>query len=116
MTNLTAAAKLQWQTQGPAPQNMLSPLDAKLSLDEATETMVIPEMVIVTQQDLSRVLFKPGVQEVPAHLADHWYLKAAGAQRYAKSQTPTLENVAILETPQPEVEAKPKSTKFLVKA
>lgn len=106
--------RINWQTKGPPPHGLLEPLAAKLHPDEPTVTMVIPEQTIVTRQDLSRVLFKPGIQEVPEHLADHWYLKANKAQRYHKPPVvaePEPSTSDVEGPAEPEVETRTKKHK-----
>lgn len=49
---------------------------------EGTVTMIFPRDVKVTQDDRVQVQFRKGIQEVPEHLADHWYLKANKVERY----------------------------------
>ena len=42
---------------------------------EQTVTMEFSQRVLLTLQNHQRVLFEPGVHEVPASIADHGYLK-----------------------------------------
>jgi hypothetical protein len=65
---------------------MLSPETAKLREDEPTFTMVFPQDVIVTRDDMSKVHFRMGIQEVPEHIKDHWYLRGAGVIMYTKPE------------------------------
>jgi hypothetical protein len=56
---------------------------------QETVTMVIPQQkhkgpVLVRLPDKSLVSVPTGIQEVTADLADHWFLKAAGAKRHTK--------------------------------
>ena len=98
----------QWQASGAQPSGLLSPVAARRP-DEDTVTMIIPQDVIVTRNDYSRVQFLKGIQEVPRHLADHWYLKAAGAQAYdqPKVAPPPSSTIPIPISPDPEVGSGP---------
>lgn len=73
---------------GPSAKPQLSLAEAA-DAGEATVTMLIPPQahggpVRLRLADHSEVLVPAGVQEVPAHLADHWYLAAAGATKHVK--------------------------------
>lgn len=48
---------------------------------EQTVEMVFTKEVVLTGDDHKRVRFPIGRVSVPAHLANHWYLKANGAKR-----------------------------------
>jgi hypothetical protein len=64
------------QPFGLGPQNVPSSPDEVLRPGESTVTMVFPVKVLLNTDDGYRVEFAPGVQEVPEHLAGHWWLKA----------------------------------------
>jgi hypothetical protein len=49
---------------------------------EQTVTMDIPKRVCVTLQNCQRVIFEPGIHEVPVSLADHFYLAGSGAKKF----------------------------------
>lgn len=52
-------------------------------MNEATVTMLFPKRVMLTLNDYSRMVFEPGVREVPVSLAHHGYLVSNGVTRYA---------------------------------
>lgn len=71
---------------GPQPQ-VGSSSSALLRPDQLGDesggvTMVFPRPVQVRMDDGRVVSFPSGVQQVPPNLAEHWYLKAHGVQRY----------------------------------
>jgi hypothetical protein len=93
-----------WQGRGQTPADALTPsqaldkinYEAERSANErkdkfipqGTVTMTFKAQVLLTLQDHTRVLFNPGVHEVPESLAGHWYLLASGAEVYAKPAKP----------------------------
>jgi|SRR5215469_2179288 len=67
-------------TPGSAP---VGKIDGKMYADahgEGTVKMLIPEAFSLTLDDLSMISFESGVQEVPASVAQHPYLKAQGVK------------------------------------
>ena len=62
---------------GYEPASPVSGAEARES-GEDTVRMVFPRAMILTDDQHKRVSFGPGVQDVPAHLAGHWYLQASG--------------------------------------
>ena len=48
---------------------------------EGTVKMNFPEAMSLTLPDYTMISFDPGIQEVPASVADHEYLKAQGATK-----------------------------------
>lgn len=58
------------------------------TLDAAqTVTMVVPQETVLMLDDRRRVVVPAGTQEIPAEIAGHPYLKAAGAHRYTGART-----------------------------
>lgn len=47
-----------------------------------TVTMVFPKEVMIQTEPGTVKTFPAGTQEVPAELADHWFLKAQGVTKY----------------------------------
>lgn len=73
---------MEWQRRLLPVHGTVSP-SAVLKKDEGTVVMTFPKRVILLVDNTNiRVLFEAGIHNVPAHLADHWYLKANGAQRH----------------------------------
>lgn len=71
---------------GNEPAAALNPAQATKA-DEDTVMMVFKKEVVITGDDHKRVRFPIGRVAVPAHLADHWYLKANGATRVEDEPT-----------------------------
>lgn len=76
-------------TQAPPPIVHPSPRNEKLKstnfLDGETVTMHFPVSVKLQLDDgAGTVQFYPGTQEVPRHLANHWWLKSNGVRAYGK--------------------------------
>lgn len=74
---------------GPAPKIIVPVSAAPMTPEEAakgtqTVTMEFPNSVHLTIDTNQTVFYPQGVNEVPEHLADHWYLKAHQARRYYK--------------------------------
>jgi hypothetical protein len=66
--------------QGETPQEAMTPQQALDALEEQdTVLMNFPEAVTLTLPGYQLVYFPPGVNEVPASLADDTYLAASGA-------------------------------------
>lgn len=65
-----------------APVHMTPLTPAEVAEGHSTITMQFPNPVHLTIATNTSVYYPAGVHEVPDHLADHWYLKAHGAQRY----------------------------------
>lgn len=65
---------------GNEPAAALSPAQATES-GENTVEMVFTKEVVLTDDNHKRIRFPMGRVAVPAHLADHWYLKANGVKR-----------------------------------
>lgn len=48
---------------------------------EPTVMMLVPANMILTLDDHTQVAIKAGPQDIPARLANHWYLAACGVKR-----------------------------------
>lgn len=75
---------------GNEPAAPLSPAQAT-DAGEDTVPMVFSKEVVLTDDHHKRIRFPIGLVNVPAHLAEHWYLAANGAKRAAtqRPQQPT---------------------------
>jgi hypothetical protein len=64
-----------------------------------TVTMILATKVIITDDGHVPHSFGPGICEVPAEFADHWYMKAHGAVKYnpAAKAAELLKEAAALE-------------------
>jgi membrane protein involved in colicin uptake len=64
-----------------------------------TVTMILATKVIITDNGHVPHSFGPGICEVPAEFADHWYMKAHGAVKYdpAAKAAELLKEAAALE-------------------
>lgn len=51
---------------------------SETEVEEEQIDMVFPKEVRLTRDDHTFVVFRAGVNKVPASLADHWWLKANG--------------------------------------
>jgi hypothetical protein len=71
------------QPFGLGPRDLPAKPGEVLGKGEGTITMVFPRKVILNTDDGKRVEFLPGVQEVPAHLAGHDWLRLNGATGYS---------------------------------
>jgi hypothetical protein len=67
---------------GLGPQDAPIPAHQVLRSGEGTITMVFPRKVIMLTDEGVRIEFNPGPQEVPAHLAQHDWLRRNGVQAY----------------------------------
>ena len=76
---------------GNEPAAALDPEDA-VQGNEETVLMTFPKEVLLTDDSHKRIKFPQGLVAVPAHLADHWYLKANGAKR-AAATAPVVQTV-----------------------
>jgi hypothetical protein len=73
---------MEWQRRN-LPVHGASQPSAALRPGEGTIVMVFPKrVVLLVDKTNMKVLFEPGIHNVPEHLADHWYLKANGATRH----------------------------------
>lgn len=73
---------------GNEPAAAVGPEDALSDPDEGTVNMIFPKEVMLTDDAHKRVRFPMGLVAVPAHLADHWYLKAQGVRRQGEPKVP----------------------------
>ena len=78
----TAVDPKSLQPFGLGPQNLPAKPADMLNKGEGTVTMVFPRKVILNTDAGGRVEFQPGVQEVPAHLASHDWLRLNGVSGY----------------------------------
>jgi len=67
------------------------PVDVAV-VGEQTVTMIFPRKVTLTLSNHKRVVFEPGIQEVPVSLSTDEWLARAGARIYTP-QPPTVQNV-----------------------
>jgi hypothetical protein len=54
--------------------------------NEATVAMVFQKEVVLTDDQHKRIRFPIGLVNVPAHLADHWFLAANGVRKAGEEQ------------------------------
>lgn len=73
-----ALPKIQIPTSVPAQE------PDEFAKGQTTVTMHFPKPVLLTADNGAKVKYPIGVHEVPAHVADHWYLRVNSAVRYAK--------------------------------
>lgn len=71
----------------PQPSQTLTPAQAR-EKNEKTVTMVFPRRCLLAVSHSEKIEFKEGVNEVPAHLVDHPYLKAHGVTLYDPKRAP----------------------------
>ncbi len=81
MSNATKAA-VKTPVGSWAPPNQVLPLTAVMKEGEETVTMISPRAFVLTISHSCRVQVKAGVQEVPVHLAKHFYLVGHGVKPY----------------------------------
>lgn len=73
---------------GNEPAAEVGPEDALEDPDEQMVNMIFPREMVLTDDKHRRVRFPLGLVSVPAHLADHWYLKANGVRRQGAPKKP----------------------------
>lgn len=64
----------------PAPDNAEAVAAEAQEEGKPVVLMVFPKEVLLTLSASQKIIFKQGVNAVPADLATHWWLKANGAQ------------------------------------
>jgi hypothetical protein len=93
---------MEWQTRALPVHGTLPPQDAFQAGDSAV-IMVFPRRTVLSIDGTNKkICYEPGVHNVPARLADHWYLKAHGATRHEMPQQPAGEVLEAAEEPETE--------------
>ena len=81
-TSKSSRPRLRVHAAGTPPEAGLSPDEARQE-DEPIVRMLFPHALVLTNDAHERVAFPKGLVDVPAHLADHWYLEKNGVTRAA---------------------------------
>lgn len=61
------------------PPGLIAPEQARIG-EEPMVRGVFPKNIILTTDNQKRVQFLAGINQVPHHLARHWYLQAQGVE------------------------------------
>jgi hypothetical protein len=73
---------MQSTARGVMPQTHIAISPEQFAEGKRTVRMTFPKQVVFTPQHLrERVTYSAGEHSVPEEFADHWYLKANGAER-----------------------------------
>lgn len=76
----TLRPRVRFQPSADQPQEPITANDAAQE-DEVFVPMIFPRSITLTNDLHQRVLFPAGLVNVPASLADHWYLVRQGVKR-----------------------------------
>jgi hypothetical protein len=88
---------MEWQQRALPVHGTLPPQEAFCPGDSAVIMVFTRRVVLSIDGTNKKILYEPGVHNVPVRLSDHWYLRAHGVTLHAMP-----EGVAAAEEPEDE--------------